>query len=245
MPVGQGTERIEDALRNRFPTRRVERFDSDRLRKAGELERLLADIRSGAIHILVGTQVLAKGHDFDGLSFVGIVSADQALYGSDFRAIERMGQVVTQVAGRAGRSGRAGEVLLQTHEPHHPLLKTLVSEGYDALCEALLTERRECSLPPYARLALLRAEGRSLAAATTFLREASALLGEAGSLRISEPIPALMERRAGWHRAQLLLQADSHGVLQKRLAAWAPLLDDLPSGRALRWSLDVDPYDLF
>jgi primosomal protein N' (replication factor Y) (superfamily II helicase) len=158
--VGQGTERIEDALRNRFPRHRVERFDSDRLRKAGELSRLLADIRSGAIHILVGTQVLAKGHDFDGLSLVGIVSADQALYGSDFRAIERMGQLVTQVAGRAGRAARPGEVLLQTHEPDHPLLQTLVRGGYEALSEALLAERRQFGLPPFAQIALLRASAR-------------------------------------------------------------------------------------
>jgi primosomal protein N' (replication factor Y) (superfamily II helicase) len=245
VPVGQGTERIEEALRNRFPARRVERFDSDRLRKAGELARLLADIRSGAIHILVGTQVLAKGHDFDGLSLVGIVSADQALYGSDFRAIERMGQLVTQVAGRAGRSGRAGEVLLQTHEPLHPLLQTLVREGYDALCAALLAERQAFGLPPFAQLALLRAEARQPAAALGFLNHARAALGAPGSLRVSEPIPALMERRAGYHRAQLLIQCDSRAALQRRLAAWAPLLDELPAARSVRWSLDVDPYDLF
>ena len=245
VPVGQGTERIEDALRNLFPAKRVERFDSDRLRKAGELARLLADIRSGAIHILVGTQVLAKGHDFDGLSLVGIVSADQALYGSDFRALERMGQLITQVAGRAGRAGRPGEVLLQTHEPEHPLLQTLVTRGYGALCQALLKERRDIGLPPFAHLALLRAESMNPTAAFVFLRDARAALGEAGGLQVSEAIPAIMERRAGYHRAQLLLQSASRGSLHKRLRAWAPLLDNLPSVRKVRWSLDVDPYDLF
>lgn len=244
-PVGQGTERIEDALRNRFPGQRIERFDSDRVRKSGELERLLGDIRSGAVKILVGTQILAKGHDFEGLSLVGIVSADQALYGSDFRAIERMGQLVTQVAGRAGRAGQPGEVLLQTHEPEHPLLQTLVRGGYDALCEALLQERQTFSLPPFAHLALVRAEARTPGAANAFLAAARTELGVVEGLAVSEPIPALMERRGGFHRAQLLLQSASRAALHRQLGAWAPRLDALPAARGVRWSLDVDPYDLF
>lgn len=246
VPVGQGTERVEEALQARFPQHRVERFDSDRLRKAGELERLLTDIRSGAIHILVGTQVLAKGHDFAGLSLVGIVSADQALYGSDFRAVERMGQLVTQVAGRAGRSGQGGEVILQTHEPHHPLLQTLIREGYPALTTALMDERRMTGLPPFAHLALIRAESTQPAAPLRFLNEVRHLfLKNAGSVQISDPIPAGMERRAGNTRAQLLLQCASRAALQKKLAVWVPQLDGLPSARHARWSLDVDPYDLF
>ena len=244
--LGQGTERVEEALRARFPQHRVERFASDRLRRAGELERLLADIRSGAIHILVGTQVLAKGHDFAGLSLVGIVSADQALYGSDFRAVERMGQLVTQVAGRAGRSGQGGEVILQTHEPHHPLLRKLVEGGYDALCDSLLEERRITGLPPYAHMALLRAESTKPGAAMTFLAQAqSGLMASDKRVRVSDPIPATMERRAGHVRAQLLVQCASRAVLQKALAAWVPQIDALPAARQVRWSLDVDPYDLF
>ncbi|MGH8462169.1 MAG: primosomal protein N' [Stenotrophobium sp.] len=244
--LGQGTERVEEALRARFPMHRVERFDSDRLRRAGELERLLADIRSGAIHILVGTQVLAKGHDFAGLSLVGIVSADQALYGSDFRAIERMGQLVTQVAGRAGRGAQSGEVILQTHEPQHPLLRKLVEGGYDALCDSLLEERRITGLPPYAHLALLRAESTKPGAAMTFLTQAqSGLMASDKRVRVSDPIPATMERRAGHVRAQLLVQCASRSILQKALAAWMPQIDALPAARQVRWSLDVDPYDLF
>ncbi|MGH8506113.1 MAG: primosomal protein N' [Stenotrophobium sp.] len=244
--LGQGTERVEEALRARFPQHRVERFDSDRLRRAGELARLLADIRSGAIHILVGTQVLAKGHDFAGLSLVGIVNADQALYGNDFRAIERMGQLVTQVAGRAGRGGQGGEVILQTHEPHHPLLRQLVEGGYDALCDSLLEERRVTGLPPYAHLALLRAESPKPGVAMNFLAQAQRGLAEHDSrVQVSEPIPAAMERRAGQIRAQLLMQCTSRAALQKALAAWVPQLDGLPAARQVRWSLDVDPYDLF
>jgi primosomal protein N' (replication factor Y) len=246
VPVGQGTERVEEALRAKFPNHRVERFDSDRLRKAGELQRLLADIRSGAIHILVGTQVLAKGHDFAGLSLVGIVSADQALYGSEFRAIERMGQLVTQVAGRAGRSGQGGEVILQTHEPQHPLLQTLVRQGYPALTTALMAERRMVGLPPFSHLVLLRAESAQAAAPMRFLNEVrNLILKDAGTVQVSDPIPAGMERRAGNTRAQLLLQCASRAALQKKLAGWMPQLDGLPSARQARWSVDVDPYDLF
>lgn len=244
VPIGQGTERIEDALRNQFPALRVERFDSDRLRKAGELERLLADIRSGAIHILVGTQVLAKGHDFAGLSLVGIISADQALYGADFRAIERMGSLVTQVAGRAGRAGQPGEVLLQTHEPEHPLLQTLLRGGYPALCEALLKERAETGLPPFGHLALLRAEGPDPAKPLAFLKAAKAALPD-GDVRAYDAVPAGMARRAGYHRAQLLLRANRRAALQSTLAPWVRQLAALPGARQVRWSLDVDPADLF
>ncbi|PTU31444.1 primosomal protein N' [Stenotrophobium rhamnosiphilum] len=245
-PVGQGTERVEEALRARFPDKRVERFDSDRLRRAGELERLLADIRSGEIHILVGTQILAKGHDFAGLTLVGIVSADQALYGTDFRAIERMGQMVTQVAGRAGRGAQQGEVILQTHEPEHPLLRTLVEGGYIALSDALLEERRMAGLPPFSHLALLRAEATQADAPLRFLNEArNLMLADRESVQVSDAIPATMEKRAGNTRAQLLLQSASRAVLQRKLSAWVGQFDSLPSARQVRWSLDVDPGDLY
>jgi primosomal protein N' (replication factor Y) (superfamily II helicase) len=245
VPVGQGTERVEDALRNRFPGKRVERFDSDRMRKRGELERLLSDIRSGAIHILVGTQMLAKGHDFEGLSLVGILNADQALYGSDFRALERVGQLVTQVAGRAGRAGQPGEVILQTHEPQHPMLQLLLQKGYGGLCEALLEQRRDTQLPPFSHLALIRADGAQLAQALRFLDDARANLPAVSTLAVLGPVPAPMERLAGRYRAQLLLQSASRAILQNALAAWVPALDALPSARRVRWSVDVDPLDLF
>ena len=222
------------------------------MRKAGELERLLADIRSGDVHILVGTQVLAKGHDFAGLSLVGIVSADQALYGTDFRALERMGQLVTQVAGRAGRAGpapgpgQAAEVILQTREPQHPMLRRLLAQGYTGLCDAILEERRAAQLPPFAHLALLRAEAVAANVALGFLGEACALLpGGDKQLHVGGPVPAPMERRAGRYRAQLLLQSPSRSALQKRLSAWMLQLEQLRSARRVRWSLDVDPADLF
>jgi primosomal protein N' (replication factor Y) len=245
VPVGQGTERIEDTLRLRFPEQRVERFDSDRLGRAGELQRLLDDVRSGAIRILVGTQVLAKGHDFAGLSFAGVLDVDQALYGSDFRALERMGQVLTQVAGRVGRAGQPGEVLLQTHQPEHPLLRMLIEQGYPAFAEALLRERRDFRLPPYAYLALLRAEARQEGEAIHFLQQAQRELPAAAGVEALGPVPAGMQKRAGFHRAQLLLRSASRAALHRVLGGWIARLEALPTARRLRWSLDVDPMDLF
>ena len=248
-PLGQGTERIEQTLREHFPKRRIERLDSDRLRRAGELDRLLKDIRGGEVNILVGTQVLAKGHDFAGLSLVGIVSVDQALYGTDFRALERMGQLVTQVAGRAGRSSAnvaPAEVILQTREPAHPTLRRLLAQGYAGLSDSILEERRAALLPPFSHLALLRAESATQSVALEFLSEARALLPATDrQLRIGAPVPAPMERRAGRYRAQLLLQSLSRAALQKQLAAWIGKIEDLRSARRVRWSIDVDPADLF
>ncbi len=243
--MGQGTERIEQALANRFPRHRVERFDSDRIGSPAALARLLDDIRARRIHILVGTQILAKGHDFPGLSLVGIVSADQALYGADFRAIERMGQLVTQVAGRAGRDGSAGEVWLQTHEPEHPLLRTLVEQGYDALSSALLREREGAGLPPFSHLVLLRAEAREQGVALRFLTAAGALFADTAGVIVTDAIPSSMERRAGYARAQLLLQSASRAALHRALAAAVPRMSGLPEARGVRWSVDVDPADLF
>lgn len=245
MPVGQGTERIEAGLRDAFPGRRIERFDSDRIRRRGELERLLDEIRSGAIHILVGTQLLAKGHDFAGLSLVGILDVDQALYGADFRALERTGQLVTQVAGRAGRVGQQAEVILQTHEPHHPALRRLLEGGYGALTETLLEQRRTLGLPPFAHLALLRAEAPAREAALRFLQDARAALGAPAQVALLGPVPSPMERVAGRYRVQLLLQSGSRAALQQLLAAHVPAFGALPSARKVRWSVDVDPVDLF
>jgi primosomal protein N' (replication factor Y) len=245
MPVGQGTERIEIGLRDAFPGKRIERFDSDRIRRRGELERLLGDIASGAIHILVGTQLLAKGHDFAGLSLVGILDVDQALYGNDFRALERMGQLVTQVAGRAGRVGQQAEVILQTHEPKHPELTRLLEGGYAGLSETLLKHRKTLGLPPFSHLALLRAEAESLAGAVRFLTHARDALGAPAGVQVLGPVPAPMERLAGRYRAQLLVQSGSRSALQQTLAAAVPGFDRLPDARKVRWSVDVDPLDLF
>jgi primosomal protein N' (replication factor Y) len=244
IPVGQGTERIEDGLRRLFPDVRVERIDSDRTRRAGELERLFGDIRNRDIRILVGTQMLAKGHDFDGLTLVGVVDTDQALYSADFRAIERMGQLLTQVAGRAGRGSVPGEVLVQTHQPDHPQLQCWMREGYSGLSRRLLDERREMGFPPSAHLALLRADALDAGAALRFLREVAAQISGAGIDALG-PIPAPMERRANRFRAQLLLRSTDRVALQGSLGQLLPRIAAIPGSRRVRWSLDVDPIDLY
>ncbi len=245
VPVGQGTERIEAALAQRYPGERVARLDADRARGPRALAQLLSDLHSGAVRLVVGTQMLAKGHDFPRLDLVGIVSADQALYGSDFRAIERMGALVTQVAGRAGRSGQPARVLLQTHEPEHPLLQVLVRDGYDGLAEAVLAERALMDLPPFSHMALLRADALAAEDAMTFLQAARALLPVLPGVEVGPPMMAGMERRAGRARAQLLLQGKPRSRLHQCLGPWVLRLAGLREARRVRWSLDIDPYDTF
>lgn len=245
VPVGQGTERIEAALAQRYPGERVARLDADRARGPRALAQLLSDLHSAAVRLVVGTQMLAKGHDFPRLDLVGIVSADQALYGSDFRAIERMGALVTQVAGRAGRSGQPARVLLQTHEPEHPLLQVLVRDGYDGLAEAVLAERALMDLPPFSHMALLRADALAAEDAMTFLQAARALLPVLPGVEVGPPMMAGMERRAGRARAQLLLQGKPRSRLHQCLGPWVLRLAGLREARRVRWSLDIDPYDTF
>ncbi|MES2683276.1 MAG: primosomal protein N' [Pseudomonadota bacterium] len=248
VPVGEGAERVEEALKNRFPGKRVERFDTDRLRAAGQLETLLNDVRERRVDVLVGTQMLAKGHDFPALSLVGVINADQALFSSDFRALERLGQLLTQVAGRAGRSVEAPiapEVFIQSREPKHPNLVALLRDGYAALAETLLRERADAGLPPSAHLALLRVEATERSKADAFLDAAKASFPNTRSVQLLGPAPAPMQRRDGRARAQLLLSSTSRPAMQRVLAAWLPAVQALPGAKALRWSIDVDPVDLF
>lgn len=245
--IGEGTERIEQVLRELFPDYPVLRIDRDTTRRKGSLEDALEAAQSGQARILLGTQMLAKGHHFPNVTLVAILDADQGLFSTDFRAGERMAQQVIQVAGRAGRADKAGEVLIQTHHPAHPLLLQLVGEGYPAFAEAALLERREAVLPPFASLALLRAEATDSETPRTFLEQACALAENlrAPSVQLWGPVTAPMERRAGRFRAQLLLQTARRNDLQQLLTAWIPRLDELKSARRVRWSIDVDPADTY
>jgi len=245
-PLGQGTERIEEALRAHFPDLGLVRIDRDSTRRKGAMAKLLASAHSGEGRILIGTQMLAKGHHLPRVTLVGIVDADSGLFGSDFRSTERLAQLIVQVAGRAGRADRPGEVILQTHHPEHPLLHTLLRDGYGRFAEALMEERRQLGLPPFGSLALLRAEAVQPAAPAAFLEEArqrAEALGVPGVLLLG-PVPAPMERRAGRFRAQLLLQAARRQDLQRLLGLWCDGLPGLKSARKVRWSLDVDPQEL-
>ena len=244
-PLGLGTERVESALEAAFPDTGVVRVDRDSTRRKGEFDRRLDAARRGEARILLGTQMLAKGHHLPAVTLVGIIDADQGLFGADFRAPERLAQLVVQVAGRAGRAERPGEVVIQTHHPEHPLLQVLIREGYGQFAREALAERELAALPPFSSMALLRAEAVGVEAPARFLRAAAELAGELGveDVECLGPMPAPMERRAGRVRAQLLLQSASRASLHRLLTPWVPRLAGLPAARRVRWSLDVDPVD--
>ena len=246
-PVGQGTERIEETLQSLLPDMPLVRIDRDAIRRKGMLEDALASVHAGTARVLVGTQMLTKGHDFPNVSLVVVLNADQGLFGTDFRASERLAQTIVQVAGRAGRAGRPGEVLIQTEFPEHPLLRQLVDKGYDAFAVAALAERRQARWPPYARLAVLRAEASRRELPHAFLERALevAPARDAVDVELLGPAWAPMERRAGHYRAQLLAHALTHAPLQRLLAGWLPAIEALPEARRVRWSIDVDPLELF
>lgn len=246
LPIGMGTERIEQVLQAQFRHIGIARIDRDTTRRKGALNDMLESVNSQKSRILIGTQMLAKGHDFPHLSLVGVLDADGGLFGTDFRASEHMAQLITQVAGRAGRAQRPGEVLIQTHLPDHPLLRQLLGEGYEGFARSVLEERQAAQLPPFASLALLRAEATSNDAPQAFLHKVRSLVEPLGEQWVSlwGPLPAPMERRAGRMRWQLLLQAPSRAQLQGVLKIMTPRLYELPEARKVRWALDVDPVDM-
>jgi primosomal protein N' (replication factor Y) len=242
-PVGQGTQRIEDALRRVFPGARVLRIDRDSTRRKNAWDAMREQIHAGAVDILVGTQILAKGHDFPRLTLVGVLNADSALYSADFRASERLFALLMQVSGRAGRGDVQGDVLIQTEFPDHPLFTALKTQDVAAYASALLAEREQAEFPPFVHQALLRAEAPKLQAALAFLEDA-AQLGRriAHAVTIYDPVPAPMTRLAGRERAHLLVQSAVRQQLQAFLRAWRTGLATHGGIRA-RWSLDVDPLE--
>ena len=246
-PLGAGTERLEDALRARFPARTVTRIDSDSTTHKGAMHAALDQAKQGEAEILVGTQMLSKGHHFPKLSLVGIVNADQGLFGTDFRSAERMAQSIVQVAGRAGREARAGEVLIQTGFPEHPFWSTLISGGYEQIALDALAEREQTRWPPFTRLALIRSAAHRREDALDFLDAARDSVSArcAETLRVLGPVDAPMARRAGRYRAQLLLQASDRRALHAVLRELRPELEQAPAARKVRWSIDVDPIELF
>ena len=246
-PLGLGTERVEAALNAQFPTARVARIDRDSTRRKGSLERVLREIQEGRIDILTGTQMLAKGHHFPNVTLVGILDVDAGLYSTDFRAGERTAQLIMQVAGRAGREAKPGTVLLQTRHPGHPLLQTLIRQGYSAFVQACLLEREAAGQPPFAHQALWRAEAPDSETPRQWLADLARLAIQSAfpDVLVLGPAPAPLARRGNRYRWQLLMQAERrsalHGLLDRLLTA----LPGLESTRKVRWSLDVDPVDLY
>jgi primosomal protein N' (replication factor Y) (superfamily II helicase) len=242
-PLGQGTQRIESALARVFPTARILRIDRDSTRRKHAWNEMRRQIHAQEVDILVGTQILAKGHDFPQLNLVGVINADSSLYSTDFRAAERLFARLTQVAGRAGRGTRRGRVLIQTQFPAHPLYQALRRDDYPAFAHALLADRKQAGFPPFVHQAVLRAEAPRMDTALEFLRHAvGSGHGLADNVTIYDPVPASMPRLAGLERAQLTVQSRSRTALQAFLRAWHARLA-AAAKRPVRWSLDVDPLE--
>lgn len=246
-PLGEGTQRLEESLLKRFPDAVVSRIDSDSTQKKGAMDTALEDAMLGRANILVGTQMLSKGHHFPKLTLVGVVNADQGLFGTDFRSSERLAQSIIQVAGRAGRESRQGEVIIQTAYPDNPFWQTLIEGGYRQISDQALTEREITRWPPFTRLALLRAAAHQKSDAHDFLNAARRQLSAEAldTLRILGPVDAPLARKAGRYRAQLLLQSSDRSTLHRVLRDLRPLLEADKRARKVRWSIDVDPVELF
>ncbi len=243
-PVGHATQRLEQTLQHLLPSAKIARVDRDSMRNKDALTDLLTQVHHQQIDILVGTQMLAKGHDFPHLTLVGVIDTDNALHSPDFRASEKLFAQLMQVSGRAGRAEKAGEVLIQTAFPQHALFHALRSQDYVSYANELLQERNAMQFPPTSYFALLRAEANDYALTQQFLSKAGNLARELNTeVMIYDPIRPQMERLKGLERGQLLLQANNRLALQRLLKMWMPQVRELPMSAKIRWSLDIDPLE--
>ena len=249
-PFGRGTQRVAEAISMRFPEARVLRVDRDSARSPKQWNALLEAIQNGEADILVGTQMLAKGHDFPRLTLVGVLNADAGLFAADFRAPERLFAQLMQVGGRSGRAELPGEVLVQTQYPDHPLYRALAAHDFANFADAQLAEREAAGFPPYSHQAMLRAEAPQLAQAVEYLKAAAEVAGKlneaklnAGEVRLYDAVPMRLHRRAHLERAQLLVESSSRSALQAFIAEWMTALYQLKATKTLRWHLDIDPLE--
>jgi len=243
-PTGHGTQRLEQTLAAMFPEARILRVDRDSTRRKHALTDMLAAVHADEVDILVGTQMLAKGHDFPNLTLVGVIDTDSALFSPDFRAAERLFAQLMQVAGRAGRADKAGEVLIQTAFPDHALFNALRQQDYAAHSEALLSERKMTQFPPYAFMALLRAEANNYRIVEQFLQQAAdSARGLTDKVMVYDPVRPQMERLKGMERGHLLMQSDSRQAVQLLLRKWVQQLRESALGAKVRWAVDVDPLE--
>lgn len=245
-PLGRGTQRVEESLQLQFPDARILRIDADSTRRKGSAQASFNSMHRGEVDILIGTQMVGKGHDFQNLTLVGVLNPDTSLFSHDYRASERLFAQLMQVAGRAGRTaqksdGNPSEVLIQTRYPDHPLYSALMAHDYERFANGLLAERREADLPPFMYQALLRAEARELEVALDFLQQAASCLTHEG-VTVNSPMPALMTRVANVHRAQLLVESPSRPALQAFLKSWSAELRGMKT--RVKWTLEVDPVDI-
>ena len=246
LPAGQGSERVEIALRAHLPGARIARVDRDSTRRRGSAEKIFEAAAAGELDVLVGTQMLSKGHDFPRITLVGVVNADGAMFSADFRAAERMVAQLTQVAGRAGRADLPGRVLIQTRFAKHPLYQAVAAQDHARFAAMAMTERRQARLPPFTFLALLRAEAKTEAALHEFLLFATECANELkpeNQLQVWDPVAAPLSRKAGFERRQMMVQADSRNDLKRFLAKWLPMLR-ARDARGVMWVIDVDPLEV-
>ena len=245
-PLGRGTEKLQEQLARLLPQARIGRLDADSTRGEGQLQQQLQAVHAGEVDVLVGTQMLAKGHDFRRVTLVAAVNPDGALFTSDFRAPERLFALLMQAGGRAGRDAAQAarsEMWIQTWHPAHPIYAALRAHDYEAFAAAQLAERRASGLPPFASLALLRADARTAEVATAFLREASALVQAHDGVTVYPPVPPFVSKVADVERMQMLVESPSRVTLQRMLAAWLPRLNPMRTRHKglLRWAVDIDP----
>lgn len=243
IPVGVGTQQIHEFLSAHFPDTNVVRIDRDSVRKKNALDQELERINTGEAQLIVGTQMLAKGHHFPRLSLVVVLDADSGLYNQDFRALEQLGQLLTQVSGRAGRAEQAGQVIIQTHLPDHPFLNVLIQQGYDDFAQALLTTREQAQLPPFHYLAVIRAQGKVSASVLKFLQATKEQI-QSHPITVMGPAPAPMPRKANQYRMQLLIKSSSRKNLKTSLTQLREWLTRNKLSNGIRWNVDVDPMDL-
>ncbi|MEX1056694.1 MAG: primosomal protein N', partial [Natronospirillum sp.] len=244
MPLGLGTAGLEPYLRRRWPDYKIWRIDRDSVKQAEDWAVLNSEIQAGTPGILLGTQMLAKGHDYPNVTLTGILDADNGLFSADFRAFERTAQLLTQVSGRAGRRRARAEILLQTRLPEHPLLNRFLSEDYPTLAQRLLAERQEAAMPPFSFLALIRADHPDEATALQFLQQLRDILPLPDTVQGIGPMPALMSKRAGHHRMLWLLKGTQRAPLHYVLdSAVLTITQTLKIPGKLSWGVDVDPLE--
>ncbi|MDX2423890.1 MAG: primosomal protein N' [Amphritea sp.] len=248
-PVGAGTERTEELLQTLFPDYPVIRVDRDTTQRKNAMQHIMDRVHQGHPCILIGTQMLAKGHHFPKVTLVAILNADSGLFSADFRGMERTAQLILQVAGRAGRADHPGKVVMQTHHADHPIIMSLVTEGYQAFAEQELNQRVSAQLPPSIYCAMFRAEANHQGQAERFLGRLRQLLADdilqPQGIQWLGPLPSPMEKRAGQYRAQLVLQSHDRKALHQQLHNIICQVDSDPEARKVRWSIDVDPVDMF
>ena len=246
--VGEGTERSHEFLEKYFPKTKILRVDRDSTRRKGAMQEVYEIADSGKPCILIGTQMLAKGHHFSNVTLVAILDADSGLFSPDFRSHERLGQLLTQVAGRSGRGNYPGEVYIQTHQPEHPLLETLINYGYSFFAKQVMSERNLLQLPPFRHMALIRAESEHAAAAESFLKSARQIAEKISRpspmLCYLGPLPAMLEKRSGRYRFVLQIDASKRSLIQSLLTSLATALDKSKNSHQVRWSIDVDPHEM-